>query len=587
MYLLPTVTAVFLAVRCVISQTDPSPTTQPPDFPGEDTPYRITPTGTDIPPGATGNVSAQNKIGTWLYGYTGCSKFPGAKAKIDGAYYDAWVMSNTKGVAKGIDWNNAAALEFLGAPGLNSDKQSQIQAVLANAATVIYSYTNPLTHWIKVRCDDPLNRCQNRPDQDPCQPNPPNPGDKPKPTPLAYARNSDTVATSYPMINVCPGFLNRRSLADAITYGKGQNSPGNLQLSNYDNRAQTFLHELLHLDLAADSPSPNPRVTDLTISIKIGHSGNQYTTVAYGPLGTKLLARWQGGSGLGSTGYWVQRNSDNLAYYALAKYVTGKLGNIYPHLPLVTNELDGPPYPARPATIANFVSDGTNFYLNTTDSVSTFETDWALDVGDDYPGCSDDENSDAASEAGSAISINGFAPASAYPDAYNSQVSSWVAALETATAPATVSPTSVTPTKSATSAPPAYVTGTCSFHLTETQDCSDDSSNLFAVVNLKDGAGNDIGDTKVDPATDPIGIGINSGASYSFDSKLPKPIIITGEHENDYVQFVYGDLSWQSKTPNGGGRCNNGGWNPRDGPICGLRYGDQNAVNNMDCFFPC
>ena len=171
MYLVSTVTALFLAVRCAISQTDPSPTTQPPDFSGEDTPYLVSPTGTDIPPGATGNVSAQNKVGTWLYGYNGCKKFPGAKGKIDGAYYDAWVMSNTEGVASDIDWNNAAALEFLGAPGLNSNKQPQIQAVLANAATVIYSYKNPLfQHYIKVRCDDPLNRCQNRPDQNPCQP---------------------------------------------------------------------------------------------------------------------------------------------------------------------------------------------------------------------------------------------------------------------------------------------------------------------------------------------------------------------------------------------------------------------------------
>ena len=314
--------------------------------------------------------------------------------------------------------------------------------------------------------------------------------------------------------------------------------------------------------------------------------------MAYGPLGSKLLARWQGGPGLGSTGYWVQRNSDNLAYYALAKYVTSKIGNIYPHLPLVTNELNGPPYPAPPATLADFVSDGTNFYLNTTDSVSTFETDWSLDVGDDYPGCSDDANPDADSEAGSAISIDGFAPASAYPDAYNSQVSSWIAALGTGTvnpttAPPPTSPTSAPPPTSPTSTPPAYVTGTCSFHLTETQDCTDDSENLFAIVNLKDGAGNDIGDTNVDPTTDPIGIGINSGAPYSFDSKLPNPIVITGEHENDYVQFTYGSLSWQSKTPNGGGSCNNGGWDPRDGPICGQRYGNQNAVNNMDCFFPC
>ena len=91
----------------------------------------------------------------------------------------------------------------------------------------------------------------------------------------------------------------------------------------------------------------------------------------------------------------------------------------------------------------------------------------------------------------------------------------------------------------------------------------------------------------VSEATDPIGDGINDGASYVFNSKLPHPLLVTGEHENDYTQFTYGSLSWQRKTPNGGGSCNVGGWDPRDGPVCGLRSGNQNAVNNMDCFFPC
>ena len=42
------------------------------------------------------------------------------------------------------------------------------------------------------------------------------------------------------MINLCQGFFDRRSLADAVTYGKELNSPENLRLSNYDNRAQIF-----------------------------------------------------------------------------------------------------------------------------------------------------------------------------------------------------------------------------------------------------------------------------------------------------------------------------------------------------------
>ena len=72
----------------------------------------------------------ENAIGTWLYGYNGCNNVnlygSGAKGKIGGAYYDAWVMSNTAEVASNIYSNNAAALEFLGASGLNKDKQPQI-----------------------------------------------------------------------------------------------------------------------------------------------------------------------------------------------------------------------------------------------------------------------------------------------------------------------------------------------------------------------------------------------------------------------------------------------------------------------------
>ena len=82
------------------------------------------------------------------------------------------------------------------------------------------------------------------------------------------------------MINFCDGFFGRRSLSNAYAYGSAQTFPENFRLSRYDNRAQTFFHELLHLDLAADSPSPNPRVTDLTITVKYTSSVNTFNTVA-------------------------------------------------------------------------------------------------------------------------------------------------------------------------------------------------------------------------------------------------------------------------------------------------------------------
>ncbi|KAK4696448.1 hypothetical protein P7C71_g1466, partial [Lecanoromycetidae sp. Uapishka_2] len=146
-----------------------------------------------------------------------------------------------------------------------------------------------------------------------------------------------------------------------------------------------------------------------------------------------------------------------------------------------------------------------------------------------------------------------------------------------APAPAPVSP----------SPPPPYATGTCSFHLTETQDCdSNYDNNLYASVKMYDNDKNVIGQTPTDN-DHPIGYAMDDGNSYGFISKLTDPLVITGEHENDYVQFTIGALSWQSKSPNGGASCTVGGWDPRDGPVCGSWYGDQFAVNNMDCSFPC
>ena len=196
MYQSLTFTALCLLTPCIAIQnlstsTGPTPTSKPPDFAGEDTPYGIIPNDTGIPPAATGNVSVQNRIATWLYGYNGCgeifctyferssflsySRFrenrrvlwfsqrkiaiivperilidplnnaivltpklnlDKAKDKIDEAYYDSWLIAKQIGVASGIDWNSAAALEFLGPPGHNQGQQIQIQNVLANVATM-------------------------------------------------------------------------------------------------------------------------------------------------------------------------------------------------------------------------------------------------------------------------------------------------------------------------------------------------------------------------------------------------------------------------------------------------------------------
>ena len=129
------------------------------------------------------------------------------------------------------------------------------------------------------------------------------------------------------------------------------------------------------------------------------------------------------------------------------------------------------------------------------------------------------------------------------------------------------------------STPPAYAPGTCSFHLDEWQNCADDSSNLFAIITMYDNNKVVIGQTQTDGTNNPLGDPINDSDPLFFTSKLPNPLKVTGEHEHDYIQFDYGDLHFQSRSPNGGGQCSVGGWDPRDGPVCDALLGDQNAVS--------
>ena len=317
-------------------------------------------------------------------------------------------------------------------------------------------------------------------------------------------------------------------------------------------------------------------------------SGKTYAdfhlSTRYGPLYTKILARYGQ-----NVGQYVQKNADNLAYFALAKYIMSKNGNVYPHLPIVTNAIDGPPWRAVALDmIASFVTEDGQLYLNITDTdLNALAVDYPAEAGgtgDDYPGCSDDENTDVASP----LVIDNMAAQSAYPSDYNSQVSSWISQLPTTastSAPSTSASTASAPPTTTTSAPPAYATGTCSFHVDEWQDCADDASNLFANVTMYDNNHNIIGQTNPSPGT--LGDPINTSDPYNFISSLADPLVIVGEHENDYMQFTLGTQSWTSRTTAAPYDCSNGGWNPRDGPVCGLRVGNQNAENQVDCSFPC
>ncbi|KAL8676221.1 MAG: hypothetical protein Q9186_007243 [Xanthomendoza sp. 1 TL-2023] len=120
--------------------------------------------------------------------------------------------------------------------------------------------------------------------------------------------------------------------------------------------------------------------------------------------------------------------------------------------------------------------------------------------------------------------------------------------------------------------PPAFVPGTCSFHLDEWQSCEDDTKNLYAQIKMYDNDKIVIGQTEAD-STKPLGDSINANDPLNFQSKLPFPLQVTGEHKKDYVQFNYNGLSFKSTD----GQCSAGGWDPKQGPTCGLRTGNKNA----------
>lgn len=212
---------------------------------------------------------------------------------------------------------------------------------------------------------------------------------------------------------------------------------------------------------------------------------------------------------------------------------------------------------------------------------------------DSAPDDDDDSNSTATIDSGAILDDadfyagSGYTPSGGYQPAGPTGPSSVTETIPMATAAVLQSGTSTPapPTSSTAPSPPAvaYAAGVCSFHVDEYQDCADDSKNLFATITMYDNAKTVIGTTSVPEGS----LGVSISTAYSFISKLASPMVVTGEHENDYIQFTIGALSFTSRTKTGDATCNPGGWDPKDGPECDLRAGNVNAENQIDCSFPC
>lgn len=107
---------------------------------------------------------------------------------------------------------------------------------------------------------------------------------------------------------------------------------------------------------------------------------------------------------------------------------------------------------------------------------------------------------------------------------------------------------------------------TCKIDLTQKWTCEPADSNLYATLTITDPVGNTI--YKSSQSAHSPGIPINDKDPLQIDNEnMLHPLFIVGEHEKDYVQFFFGDLSWTTGTTHGDNKCKLVGddWN-KDGP---------------------
>lgn len=496
-------------------------------------------------PKRKGGIGIFNWYGTKLYGFDGCDKIPHAKEWINEAYADAIKLVDYDGVKENIRWDSAAALEYLGPDAFNKDQQKQIQAVFANVATVKPGFWPP-QNYIRARCDDPARQCSFR-----C---PETQEDEGQGDVIAYARNPKQAGGKYPDISFCPPFYGQRNLGNAIAFGSGVSNPRTKNdLTRYRGRADTFLHELLHLDLAADSVkgSPNPQIRDLRIRYRYTDGGKEVRSrfvTAYGPKHAKILARFQPISPSSKqTGYFVQRNDDNLGLFALANYVQQKIKS-YPFLPVIhERDVDTPSIPAPRESMVTFTADGNkpatlNFTLE-----NPFRTSDSCISGTSTNGKDQD------------LEIGAPNPADKYPKSYWDERKKWLDQL-------------------------GGSSNKCSLHIEEIWTCEPSDKNLYANMRLEDKNGKVIYATP-GSAHSP-GVPINDAHPYKLkEPGMKNTLEVTGEHQKDYIQFVYGSTKWTSGDKSGAAHCKLKGddWNKKGPGECP----NMALSREFDCEFPC
>ncbi|KAI1282375.1 hypothetical protein F5Y07DRAFT_237858 [Xylaria sp. FL0933] len=372
---------------------------------------------------------------TRLINYDGCNTV--RRGLIYQGWIQSWKIMNQ--ILKEVDnmnWNEAAAVEYLGPPGLNKGVQADIQRIFRQWATIQPGYiTTPFDWRLHVRCDDPKGKCG-----DPC--NFEDPG------PYAYTTNRDS-DSGIARINFCPLYFMTLDLDTAIKNGK-DSSMGSEWVYNVDsymmNKAHVWAHELMHIDWAtkANDYGPNKHVSDIRMwakqAVPPGEPPVWQEFKANGAQAVKALARFSGGA---PRGQYVAQNADSLALYASVRYIQAQLGNVYPHLPLSPAAPDSVYDPNNPESdgigplpIATNHLAGWDLYKDGTVALPAVENLYSYSHDTPCPFTYPDDNStlppfnavydeDTEDDPDYAFNFTAFATADDFDQSYTDQLNSW------------------------------------------------------------------------------------------------------------------------------------------------------------------
>ncbi|KAF4996966.1 hypothetical protein FGRMN_4184 [Fusarium graminum] len=357
-----------------------------------------------------GNVA---HTATRLFGWQGCSS--DQRRAIYSGWQQSWkIMDVVDG--KNLNWNEAAAFEYLAPPFINEEDQDEIQSM--TLTSILYpicntdsdseiidtvstikggSSLNPFKWWLHVRCDDPDDIC-------PCG------GSS---TTVAYTTDKDK-DSKYARINFCPRYFELSNLDEIVKDNSGKDLPMSRRanLENYIRNKgkycrRTWFHELLHIDWAS-GVLPEWHIKDMSARYTGPDGLPRYTTI-YGPAKAKALGRYKF-----SPTFFIRRNADSFTMYAMAKYVQKAVG-MYPHLPLAMTleEVDGS---------ANLFIAG--------DMTIDLQGKMTMAEPQDNDTCRTSNGEDSPEEEQEAVPFNSsawFWGVSIYPEDYQRQVRGWLA----------------------------------------------------------------------------------------------------------------------------------------------------------------